>query len=139
MKIEMKPSALKKTSWKGYAVRFAFGGLITGAAGLIAHKYGPTVGGLFLAFPAILPASLTLVAQHEDERGGKHGGKSAARGLQAAGVDAAGAAIGSLGLLAFGGVVWALASRRPAPETLALAALAWAAVSLMGWVVRQKV
>jgi hypothetical protein len=37
-------------------------GAITAAAGLIAGLYGPTIGGLFLAFPSILPASLTLVA-----------------------------------------------------------------------------
>ena len=138
MKIEMKPSAVKEASWKEYATRFAFGGLITGVTGLIAHKFGPIVGGLFLGFPAILPASLTLVAKHEDEREEKHGEKSAGRGLQAAGVDAAGAAIGSFGLLAFGSVVWALAAQHPAWETLGLATLAWTAVSLIGWVIRQK-
>jgi hypothetical protein len=34
---------------------------MTAIPGWIASKYGPVVGGLFLAFPAIFPASATLV------------------------------------------------------------------------------
>jgi hypothetical protein len=47
--------------------RFVFGGLITVATGIIAKKFGPGMGGLFLAFPAIFPASATLVEKHEKE------------------------------------------------------------------------
>ena len=65
MKISLDLSALGKTKWYEYALRFAFGGAITVAAGLIANKWGPGVGGLFLAFPAIFPASATLVEKHE--------------------------------------------------------------------------
>jgi hypothetical protein len=61
MKISLDLSALGKTKWYEYALRFAFGGSITVAAGLVAKKWGPGVGGLFLAFPAIFPASATLV------------------------------------------------------------------------------
>lgn len=138
MRIKAQPSALKETSWKSYLIRFAFGGLITAAAGLIAKKFGPAIGGLFLAFPAILPAGLTLVAQQNEKREKQHGKPAPLRGLQAAGVNAAGAAIGSLGMIAFGGVVWALAARLPAAAALSLAALAWVLVSLAGWIVRQK-
>ena len=53
---------------KEYAVRFAFGAAITVGTGLIAHAFGPLVGGLFLAFPAILPASVTLLQHHEDHK-----------------------------------------------------------------------
>jgi hypothetical protein len=38
-----------------YAIRFVIGGLITTATGLVARKFGPVVGGLFLAYPAIFP------------------------------------------------------------------------------------
>ncbi len=38
------------------------------AAGLIANKWGPGVGGLFLAFPAIFPASVGLVEKHEKQK-----------------------------------------------------------------------
>jgi hypothetical protein len=53
MKISLDLSALGKTKWYEYALRFASGGAIKAAAGLIANKWGPRVGGLFSAFPAI--------------------------------------------------------------------------------------
>ena len=59
--IKADPSRLRKTSWREYAVRFAFGGLITAFTGFLGTKFGPAIGGLFLGFPAILPASVTLV------------------------------------------------------------------------------
>jgi len=61
-------SALCQIGWNDYAVRFLFGGLITAVAGLIAKKFGPGVGGLFLAFPAIFPASATLIEKHVSRR-----------------------------------------------------------------------
>src|ERR1051326_6710222 len=101
MIIKVDPSALKRTKWHEYLVRFAFGGLITTAAGIIAKKFGPEAGGLFLAFPAIFPASATLIEKHEIERKAKKGLAGVTRGRQAASVDAAGAAMGSIGLLVF--------------------------------------
>ena len=68
MKISFDFSALKRTRWYEYALRFFFGGAVTVAAGLIAKHYGPVFGGLFLAFPAIFPASATLVEKHETEK-----------------------------------------------------------------------
>jgi len=65
MKVSANFSALKKTKWYEYAVRFLLGGSVTVIAGLLAKYYGPVFGGLFLAFPAIFPASATLV----DSRG----------------------------------------------------------------------
>jgi hypothetical protein len=82
-----------------YAVRFLVGGLITAAAGIIAKKFGPTVGGLFLAFPAIFPAGATLIEKHEKQRKENEGLQGTERGREAARV--AGSAIGSLGLFAF--------------------------------------
>jgi hypothetical protein len=73
MKVTLSVSALQDAKWRDYLVRFGFGGLITAATGMLANRYGPAVGGLFLAFPAILPASLTLVAQHERERKARRG------------------------------------------------------------------
>jgi uncharacterized protein DUF3147 len=73
MQISLDLSALGKTKWYEYALRFAFGGAITVAAGLIANKWGPGVGGLFLAFPAIFPASATLVEKHEKQEKQQHG------------------------------------------------------------------
>jgi hypothetical protein len=49
-------------------LRFVLGGLATIVAGLIAEHWGPVVGGLFLAFPAIFCATATLIEKHERER-----------------------------------------------------------------------
>ena len=68
MKLSLDLSALKRTRWYEYGLRFFFGGAITVATGLIAKRYGPVFGGLFLAFPAIFPASATLVEKHETEK-----------------------------------------------------------------------
>src|SRR6478735_3837649 len=68
MRIGLNRSALRKLRPAELAWRFVLGGAITTAAGLIAELYGPAIGGLFLAFPAILPASLTLVAKHQEDR-----------------------------------------------------------------------
>ena len=96
MKISLDLSALGKTKWFEYALRFAFGGSITVAAGLVAKKWGPGVGGLFLAFPAIFPASATLVEKHEKQEKQQHGLDGTNRGREAAGAE-----IGSIGLIGF--------------------------------------
>jgi Protein of unknown function (DUF3147) len=67
MRIQINPSPLFKTRWYEYATRFVLGGLITACAGLIADKWCASVGGLFLALPAIFPASATLIEKHEKE------------------------------------------------------------------------
>jgi hypothetical protein len=121
--IKADPSRLRKTSWRQYAGRFAFGGLVTAFAGFLGTTFGPAVGGLLLAFPAILPASLTLVKKHEGE--------------EAAGDDAAGAMAGGIGLLAFGALVWALAVHLAAWELLLLATIAWLGVSVIVWLLGQ--
>src|ERR1700730_10423475 len=101
MKVSADFSALKKTKWHEYAIRFLLGGSVTVVAGLLAKYYGPVFGGLFLAFPAIFPASATLVDKHEREKKQRAGIQQTTRGRQVAGVDAAGAALGSLGLATF--------------------------------------
>src|ERR1700685_2252852 len=101
MTIRFDFSALANTRWYEYAVRFLFGGAITVITGLLAKGYGPVFGGLFLAFPAIFPACATLVENHEREKKQKAGILHTIRGRQAAAVDARGAAVGSLALMAF--------------------------------------
>ena len=102
-----------------YAVRFAFGGVVTVITGLLAKHLGPVVAGMFLAFPAILPASLTLVKQHE--------------GRKKAADDARGARVGAVGLVAFAAVVMLTATSWSAAAVLVVATLAWLAVSLVVW------
>jgi hypothetical protein len=45
MTISIDLVGLRRTKWHEYAIRFVFGGLITAAAGLIAHRYGSGIGG----------------------------------------------------------------------------------------------
>jgi hypothetical protein len=106
MIIQFQPSALRQTRWYEYLVRFVLGGAMTVIAGLIAAHFGPVIGGLFLAFPAIFPASATLIEKHVKERKEKAGLSGARRGREAAALDASGAALGSFGLVAFGLVIW---------------------------------
>src|SRR5437762_13087558 len=91
MLIQVDPSTLGQTKWHEYAVRFLFGGLITAIAGIIAKKFGPGVGGLFLAFPAIFPASATLIEKHEKQKKEREGLQGTERAREAVSVDAAGA------------------------------------------------
>jgi hypothetical protein len=108
MTIHIDLASLGGTKWHEYAVRFVFGGLITAAAGLIAHRYGPGIGGLFLAFPAIFPASATLVEKHETQKKRRAGLHGVIRGREAAALDAVGAASGCIGLAGFALFVWQL-------------------------------
>jgi hypothetical protein len=131
-------SGLKQTKWHEYFLRFVAGGAITLVAGLIARHWGPKVGGLFLAFPAIFPASATLIEKHERERKHHKGLHGENRGIEVAAVDALGAAMGSLGLLAFAGVCWWGFPRISSPAVLTLATSVWALVSLAAWIGRRR-
>jgi hypothetical protein len=131
------PSALRETHWYEYLVRFGLGGAMTVIAGLIADRFGPIVGGLFLAFPAIFPASATLIEKHVRERKEKAGLPGARRGKKAAALDAAGAALGSFGLAAFGLVVWLMIVSSPA-WALLLAAASWLGVAILAWQMRRR-
>ena len=105
MNISVNFAALREAKWYQFALRFLFGGAICVLAGVIAEKYGPGVGGLFLAFPAIFPASATLLESEQKEkkeRGGLHG---AMRG-RSRGCRAVGSAMGTLGMMGFALIVW---------------------------------
>jgi Protein of unknown function (DUF3147) len=139
MQIKVDPSVIGPTRWYEYAIRFLFGGFITVAAGIIAKRFGPGIGGLFLAFPAIFPASATLIEKHEKEKKEEKGLRGSRRGREAASVDAAGSAMGSLGLLVFASIVWQFAPRYSAWIVLMGATVAWLTVSVLIWYVRKQV
>lgn len=139
MQIKGVPSVMGQTKWYEYAIRFVFGGLITAVAGIIAKKFGPAIGGLFLAFPAIFPASATLIEKHETQRKEEEGRQGTQRGRKAASVDAAGSAIGSFGLLVFALVFWQSAPRYSTWMVLLGATVAWLSVSLLIWHIRKRV
>jgi uncharacterized membrane protein (GlpM family) len=117
--VQIKPGQLKKISVGDLAVRVLMGGAVAVMAYLVGEWLGPSVAGLFLAFPAIMPASLTLVEKH----GGEDKAVNTARGAVA----------GTLGLAAFGATVWLLALRLSPWLLLPAALLAWLVVALGAW------
>src|SRR5262249_18289046 len=138
MRVSFDLAALKRTEWHEYVIRFLFGGAVTAAAGLLAKEFGPILGGLFLAFPAIFPASATLVQKHECEKKQRAGIKVTLRGKRAAGLDAFGAAQGSVGLVCFALLVWRQLPDYHALWILALATGAWFTISIMLWYTRKS-
>ena len=138
MSVQFALSELKKTKWYEFAIRFLFGGAITVVAGLIAKHYGPVFGGLFLAFPAIFPASATLVETHENRKKRQAGISRTMRGRFAAALDARGAALGTIGLALFGLTVWKLLPGWNAAGTLLAALGVWFIVSVSVWYLHKK-
>ena len=137
MRISLNFAALKETKFHEYAIRFVSGGIVTALTGIIAKKFGPGIGGLFLAFPAILPASVTLIEKHEREKKEKAGLHGAIRGREAAGVDAAGAATGSIALFVFAVVVWRFLPAHRAWLVIGGATLIWVGVAYAMWRIRK--
>jgi hypothetical protein len=108
---------------------------VTALAGMVAKRFGPEVGGLFLAFPAIFPATATLIEKHEKQKR-EHAGTE--RGRAAAGADAAGAAMGSIGLAAFAVIIWQTLPNSSVSIVLTGATLVWLVVSVLVWELRQR-
>ena len=101
---------------RDYLIRFGFGAAVSLAAGLVTLIFGARVGGVFLAFPAILPATLTLVEEKEDTR--------------RADKNAGGAVLGAAALIVFAVVAYLLLNTSAA-LALGLALLAWLGFSVV--------
>ena len=122
MKPQIDPAGLRKAEPWEYVVRFGFGGAVTACTGLIAQRYGPAIGGLFLAFPAILPATLTLVERHDGRRD--------------AADDARGSVLGAVALFVFAAGALLLVNVCPPALTLAAATAAWCVAAAALWTLR---
>lgn len=138
MLVKLSPSSLKQTRWYEYGIRFLLGGLATVLAGIAGARFGVSIGGLFLALPAIFCASATLIESHERRRKEKSGLSGRRRGQQAAALDAAGAVLGSIGLAAFAAGFHVMVSASIA-GAFAAAMIAWTVVSVSAWWLRRKV
>ena len=112
--IKLDVGKLAKPPWGALAERFLFGAGVALLAGLVGMRFGPRVGGLFLAFPAILPAALSMIEKKE--------------GKDKADIDALGAVLGSAGMVAFAATAALLLTHGPLPA-LGAAWLAWLAVA----------
>lgn len=136
--VEIKLSALKQTKPHELLLRFLFGGFATVLAGLVAKGFGPGIGGLFLAFPAIFPASATLVEAHEKKRKQKMGYDGSHRGRMAASIDASGTALGCLGLAGFALVLWRALPKYNSVVVIGGGVVAWILVSCVCWKLRKN-
>ena len=113
---KVNPDEVGKHKPTDYVIRFAFGAAISLAAGLIGMKFGPVVGGLFLGFPAILPASLTLIEKKDGKR--------------EAAIDSEGAVLGAIAMVAFAFAVALTVASWGVITTLAIALVLWLAVAV---------
>ncbi|GLY85329.1 DUF3147 family protein [Actinoallomurus iriomotensis] len=123
-RVTVKLGRLRDVRAKALLVRFAFGAAVSAVAGVVSAVFGPRAGGVFLAFPAILLASLTLVAKEQN--------------LRAARDDARGAAIGAVGMVTFAVVCALSAVAVGGPLALAMATLAWVLVSVAGYLLVRR-
>jgi hypothetical protein len=135
MRIRFDPTALRQTRWHGHLIRFVLGGVVTVATGLVAKGMGPSIGGLFLAFPAIFPIGLAMIEKLQNEQVG-----ATAKGHRArrAGIaEAAGASAGSVGLVGFAAATWIAARTGRTLVALGWGMLAWSIVAFGTWTVRR--
>jgi Protein of unknown function (DUF3147) len=97
-------------------IRFSAGAGASAVAALVSQFAGSAVAGPLLALPAILIASLTLIADDD--------------GTSVAVDDARGAVLGGIGLVAFAVVAFLSLGKMPTWLALLAATATWAAVSL---------
>jgi hypothetical protein len=132
MIVKVSYSSLKQGQWYEYLIRFILGGGATVLTGAISSRFGPSFGGLFLALPAIFCASATLIEKHEVRRKRKAGLQGGRRGQQAAALEAAGAALGSLGMIVFAAAFACLVEDSISWAFVA-ACLGWIVISVGAW------
>jgi hypothetical protein len=138
MLLRLQLTSLKETKPAEYFWRFIFGGTVTVIASLIAHRFGPVFGGLFLAFPGIFPASLSLVEKHKKLREAKEGKQGTKSAAAEASVEATGASIGAIGLAAFAFVLWRGIPSHSFATVLCFAFAAWAVAGWLLWWARER-
>jgi Protein of unknown function (DUF3147) len=138
MMVQLKLESLKGIKLHEWLVRFAFGGAVCVIAGLVARRFGAEIGGLFLAFPAIFPAAASMVEAHEKKHKARVGLDGTIRGRTVAGLDAAGAALGCVGLIGFAITCWLCLPRMGTAAVFALATLAWVILSVSAWLLRKS-
>jgi hypothetical protein len=111
--------ALRDIRAGALALRFAFGAATSLAAGLVGVVAGARAGGVMLAAPAVLPATLTIIERRE-------GRKPAVTEVQ-------GAVLGAIALIGFAGVAAASIPTLPLAAALLAALAAWVACAIGGY------
>lgn len=110
---------VREVGFRELGIRFLAGALTSIVAGGLTLALGTRVGGVMLAFPAILAASLTLIEHEEDSAEARE--------------DARGAVMGGVALALFAVIAAiTLGSLNPALALL-LAAVGWFAAAGLGY------
>jgi Protein of unknown function (DUF3147) len=114
--LELRPGRVREVRHRDLAIRFVFGAATSVASALVSIAFGARAGGLLLAFPAILAASLTLIANEEARADARE--------------DARGATVGAVALAAFAAVGAALFAVIAGGLTLIAATATWAVAAI---------
>ncbi|HKW07813.1 MAG TPA: DUF3147 family protein [Candidatus Dormibacteraeota bacterium] len=112
----VEPEKAKGQRFSAYALRFAFGCGIALLSGLVGMYFGPKVGGVLLGFPAVLPASLTLIQKRE--------------GKDEASIDSIGAVLGATAMIVFAVLVLLTVQRFGVVPSIGVALIVWLAVAV---------
>jgi uncharacterized protein DUF3147 len=123
--VEQRPAfALDKvrdTTPRELVIRFAAGALTSIVSAAVTLGFGPRVGGILLGFPAIMAASLTLIAEEED--------------ITEAREDARGAIVGACALALFAAIAALTFRHLPGGIVLAISTAVWTAAAMLGYAV----
>ncbi len=76
----LRSAKVRQVRARDLAVRFVAGALTSVAAGAVTIAFGARAGGIVLAFPAILAASLTLIEQQENSAEAREDARGAVLG-----------------------------------------------------------
>ncbi len=108
---------VRETTARELIIRFVAGAATSVASGLVTLGFGPRVGGILLGFPAIMAASLTLIAEEEDKRNARE--------------DARGGILGACALTLFAAVAALTFGQLPGGVVLALSTVVWAVAAVL--------
>jgi len=115
----LKLAKLRDVRPRDLGYRFIAGAVTSIVAGVVTLVFGARVGGAFLAFPAILGASLTLIEEQEDAAEARE--------------DARGAVLGGIALTAFAAIGAVTFGHLAGAVALVLATVTWLVVALLGY------
>lgn len=111
--------SLREVRPGGLALRFAFGAAVSVLAWLVTAAAGVRAGGVMLAAPAVLPATLTIIEKTE--------------GRGPAITEVQGSVAGAAALIGFAVVAAAATARLPLAAALLAALAAWAVLAIGGY------
>ncbi len=117
----LKLQDIRRVKPRDLGYRFIAGALTSIVAGVLTLVFGVRAGGLLLAFPAILGASLTLIEEQEDGAEARE--------------DARGAVMGGLALGMFALVAALALGKLSTGLALLLATVTWFAVAFTGYLI----